>query len=278
MEVASNGSIVFVAGVISEPSPAGPVQKIVLYALSFDASLRVIDRLVLPDQGIGSPVMMKRFPGYDIFAVGFYKLIVIAGFEAGKLKRYARIEDVHTDYISDFVVKKDTLYSKGIKENKVKVLKFGQMNISAFQASTFPATTNQAQPLNQTPSTLTTSTIVPSKYQQHKLNRIEFGISGILEKVSLSKTGKLIYAGGSSGMNLLKFDDQSQKYLQVKNNVNFCYLDSPSNQSLWSEELEQRPLVGAGTSDKRPGDLLIHRKRGLAALGRSEVRLLYVIA
>ena len=157
---------------------------------------------------------------------------MIVGIDNGKLKRLTRIENTHPEFVTDMAIKGDTIYLKGNTESVVKIIKFAPPKISQFQAQPIsipPANNPQTQQsnLNQpAQNTFAMSNLVqsqmvasPIRTYQYTSNKIEFDVAGSLEKVSLGKAGKFIYAGGSIGMNLLKYESESKKYLQVKNNV-----------------------------------------------------------
>jgi len=59
----------------------------------------------------------------------------------------------------------------------------------------------------------------PIKYNEYNASELIFDTTGNLEKLAISKNGTLIYAGGGTGCNLLKYDEPTRKYLQVKNDL-----------------------------------------------------------
>jgi hypothetical protein len=185
-------------------------------------------------------------------------------------------------------IKGDTIYLKGNNEALVKIIKFAPPKISQFQAQPInapPVTNLQAQQsnlnqqsnfgqqsnLNQTAqNTVAMSNLVqsqmvanqnPARYNNFTASKIEFDVTGTLEKVALSKTGKLIYAGGSIGMNLLKYENESRKYLQVKNNVARSEPVAAQHQGLRSEVLAERAPDLPRSHVERPGGLQLHRHR-----------------
>ena len=113
----------------------------------------------------------------------------------------------------------------------------------------------------------------PARYNNFTASKIEFDVTGTLEKVALSKTGKLIYAGGSIGMNLLKYENESRKYLQVKNNVARSEPVAAQHQGLRSEVLAERPPDLPRSHVERPGGLQLHRHRSRAVPRLDQVQL-----
>lgn len=266
LETSTNGGFVYVGGVSSEQTLQGSTQRTVIYALSFDKTLRQIDKLVLPDVDTATPTRLRRFPGYEYLAVGCLRCLLIVGVESGKLKRLARIENTHPEFVTDLAIKGDTIYLKGNTESLVKIIKFAAPKISQFQAQpiTIPPANNpptQQSNLNQpSPNTVAMSNLVqsqmvpsPNRSYQYTANKIEFDVAGSLEKVTLSKTGKLIYAGGSIGMNLLKYENESKKYLQVKNNVVDPHSVAAEHQSIRRQICAQRTSDIPGSHVERLG-------------------------
>ena len=271
LETSTNGGFLFVGGVLAEQTPQGPLQKTVVYALSFDKTLRQIDKLVLPDTDTATPTRIKRFPGYELLAVGCLRSLLILGVESGKLKRIARVDNTHPEFVTDLAIKADTVYLKGNTEAQVKVIKFASPKISQFQAqpvSVPPAQTQQSGLNQPAPNTVAASNLVqsqmlanPAKTYTYTASKIEFEVAGSLEKVALGKAGKLIYAGGSIGLNLLKYENESKKYLQVKNNVLAPHTAAAGHQSFRREVYPERPPHLPRSPLERPGRLHLDRNR-----------------
>lgn len=289
LETSTNGSFVFVAGVLAQQTQRGLTQQTVLYTLSLDKALRQMDRLVLPDQDLATPTRLKRFPGYDFLAVGCLRCLLIVGIDGGRLKRLARIDNTHPEFVTDMAIKGDTIYLKGNNEALVKIIKFAPPKISQFQAqpitvppaqqSNFNQQSNLNQPAQNTVamSNLVQSQMlpnqVPTTYNNFKASKIEFDATGTLEKLALSKTGKLIYAGGSIGMNLLKYENESKRYLQVKNNVALSDPVAAKHQSLRSQVLAERPPDLPRSHVERPCGLQLHWHRSSPVPRLDQVQL-----
>jgi hypothetical protein len=198
LEVSLDGGAVFLGGT----SISNGAKSITFYVRHFNKSFSEIDKLVLQDSEVTLPIVMKRIPGYDLIVVGCLKHLLILEYNLRKLKVVARIENVHTDFCVDLAVRGNTIYSKGIKEPVVKVINFN-------------APPSSLHPIAQ-------SNLAMGKYPDFVPNKIMLDLNGILEKVTLSTNGSLIYTGGGQCMHLLKFDDSKKQYFQVKNEVSLA--------------------------------------------------------
>ncbi len=206
--------MVYIAGTTSGPANN---KMPTIYACQFNSTLKVMERLILEDVDIIFPVVLKRMPGYEYLAMGGSRHILIIQFVGNHFVKLRRIDNVHQDFIGDMAWKQNILYSKGLKESMVKVIRF----MPPLLPAPTQAVSQNVSMINTTPTKLESSTITttPKRYNNFTANKIQFDVYGQLEKVTVSKNGKLLYVGGANGVNLLKHEDNGDQYLQLKNEV-----------------------------------------------------------
>lgn len=209
LEVDQTGNVVFLGGTVIAPNEKDRTPTI--YACQMNRNLTPVDQLLLSqDKDCGIPIVMKRFPGHDTLAVGCAKHIVFAGFKNKKFERLGRIDNVHNEFTLDMALKGPIIYSKGMKESQIKMIKLGDAPVKS--APPAPAVQPIAvEPVPPKP--------VPTKYGKYEANQIIFDVTGELEKVTVGRQGQLVYAGGAQGLNLLKYDNNQASYMQVKSEV-----------------------------------------------------------
>ena len=121
MEVSGDGKVAFLAG---SSMGASNIKMPTLYSCHFDKMFKVIDRMILDDVDMIFPVVLKRMPGHSYLAMGGSRHIILVQYIGDKFIKLKRIDNVHTDFVGDMVFNRNVLYSKGVKEPMVKVIRF----------------------------------------------------------------------------------------------------------------------------------------------------------
>lgn len=205
LQVSTNGQMAFVGQVLNIQN-----NRIVgLSAHGFSKDLPFIDRFLLSNMPeLLLPSVIKRLNGADILFMGSFKHILVLQFLNNKFALLHTIQNAHTDLVTDMAVRGNIMYSKGLKESFVRVTRFGQA------APSLPP----VAPIITSPSE---EVFVPKRYNIYKTNKVLFEPVGVLEKVAVAPKGNVIYTGGSAGLNLLKFNDGTQRFEQIKSPVNW---------------------------------------------------------
>lgn len=222
VEVSQDSEMVYFGG--TSLNPASMLRQPVLYACTFDSTLRLIDKLVSEDNDLGIPVVMKRFPGYEILAIGCAKHVLITNFQNNKLSRVKKIENVHPEFSIDLAINHNTIYSKGLKDSCIRIIKFIPYNLNTSTLTTVSdiGAVNHPSPTQTIPPPSSSihplpKTFAPIRYSEYKQKNYQLEVSGMLEKVTINRNGTVLYTGGGTGCNILKLDSLSHNYIQVKN-------------------------------------------------------------
>lgn len=197
-----------------------------LWACDFNRGLAVRAKQYIGDQNDQNPFVIKRIPSYEILAIGCFKNMYIMEYNLSTQTfiKLATLPNLHSDIIADIAIKNERIYSKGLKESFVRVTEFGPRITNDLLMN--PAFTSALQSQLQSPIA-TTSQLPPSipdervRYRQSQISRIPVNTAQTLEKITLSKTARVIYVGGGAGIAMLKYNDQYQQYQKVPNPVNY---------------------------------------------------------
>lgn len=215
-EVSGNGQFAYLGGTANNEKS---VRMATLYACEFNKGFRVRAKETLDDETSKTPIVMKRIPSYEILAIGLFQKMILVEFDenTNKFIKLAKIPNLHQDYILDIAIKGEKIFSKGMKEKFVKVTQFGsKLDQSILMNPAFTSALNstlQASPLAETsklPDNLPAESV---RYKQSTTQRIPVFSECVFEKIALSKTARAIYIGGGNGMDMLRYNDQSQQYV-----------------------------------------------------------------
>lgn len=197
-----------------------------IWACDFNSGLAVKAKALIGDQNDQNPFVVKRIPSYEILAIGCYRSMYIMEYNptTQSFIRLATLPNHHSDIIADIAIKNERIYSKGLKESFVKVTEFGPRITNDLLMN--PAFTSALQSQLQSPIA-TTSQLPPSipderiRYRQSQVSKIPVNTAQTLEKITLSKTARVIYVGGGAGISMLKYNDQYQQYQLMPNPVGY---------------------------------------------------------
>lgn len=217
-EVSSNGQFAYLGGLsMKDKSTVVPT----LYVCEFNKGFRIRAKEILDEPSSKQPMVMSRFPSYEVLAIGLYQTMVLVEFDetTSKIVKLARIPNLHADYIVDISIKSEKIYTKGLNENFVKVTYFGSkidqsilMNPALTSALTSALQTSPLAETSKLPDSLPPEGV---RYRQSTMSRIPVNSECVFEKIALSKTARAIYIGGGSGVDMLRFNDQSQQYVHT---------------------------------------------------------------
>lgn len=222
-EVSSNGQFAYIGGVSTQDQST---KVATLYVCEFNKGFKIRTKEILDEPTSKQPIVMRRFPSYDILAIGLYKNLVLVEFDDtnNKMIKLARIPNHHTDFITDIAIKAEKIYSKSLNEKQVKVAYFGSkldqsilMNPALTSALTSTLQTSPLAETSQLPSNLPAEGV---RYKQSTQSRIPVNSECAFEKLALSKTARAIYVGGGTGVEMLRFNDQTQQYVHAPVQVN----------------------------------------------------------
>lgn len=212
-----------------------------IWACDFNSGFSVRAKDFIGDEAEKTPVVMKRIPSYEILVIGCFKNLILMEYDITNQKfiKLAKVPNLHSDYIVDIAIKGEKIYSKGIKEKFVKITEFGPKVTQSLLANPMFTSVLQSQlqsPIaatSQLPSNLPDERI---RYRQSQISRIPVNTAQSLEKIALSKTARMIYVGGGAGINMLKYNDQSQQYQLIPNQVEFCHSELRNSEVLRYQE------------------------------------------
>lgn len=222
-EVSSNGNFAYLGGLsMKDQTTKVPT----LYVCEFNRGFKIRAKEILDEPNSKQPIVMRRFPSYEILAIGLYQTLILVEFDenTNKVQKLARIPNYHSDYIAGMAIKGEKIFTKSLGEKFVKVMYFGsKMDQSVLMNPALTSALNSAlnpSPIAETsrlPENLPPETI---RYRQSQQSRIPINTECVFEKIALSKTARAIYVGGSSGVDMLKFNDQSQQFVHTPIPVN----------------------------------------------------------
>lgn len=197
-----------------------------IWACDFNSGFAVRAKAFIGDQNDQNPFVVKRIPSYEILAIGCYRNMYIIEYDqtTHSFNRLATLPNHHSDIIADIAIKNERIYSKGLNESFVKVTEFGPRITNDLLIN--PAFTSALQSQLQSP--IATTSQLPSnipderiRYRQSQISKIPVNSNQTLEKITLSKTARVIYVGGGAGIAMLKYNDLYQQYQFMPNPVEY---------------------------------------------------------
>lgn len=100
--------------------------EVVLFAtIIVDSGMKLHSTLDVNDTNYGRPFKLRRMIGTEYYIAGCVRHIIVLRAHGGKLIHLKTCKDVHSDYIMDICIIKNTVYSKARKEPHFKVTYFG---------------------------------------------------------------------------------------------------------------------------------------------------------
>jgi hypothetical protein len=215
LEISANGQAVYLGG-LSAPDQKTKIP--VMVVCQFNRGFGTLATHLFDDASLKQPIVMQRFPSYEILAIGFFKTMMIVEYDEAKktITPLAKIPNLHTDFIVDIAIQGEKIFSKGINEKFFKVTKFGErIDQSMILNPEFGSTLNSViagQPLAETSRLPDNYPPDAIRYRQSIASRIPVNSECVFEKLALSKTARAIYVGGSSGVEMLRLNDQNMQF------------------------------------------------------------------
>lgn len=212
-----------------------------IWACDFNSGLAVRAKTFIGEEVDQNPFVVKRFPSYEILAIGCMKNMYIMEYNQTNqtFSPLAKLPNLHSDIIADICIKNEKIYSKGLKESFVRVTEFGPRIRNDLLMN--PAFTSALQSQLQSP--IATTSQLPSslpdervRYRQSQISKITSNAPQSLEKITLSKTARVIYAGGGAGIVMFKYNEQFQQYQRMPNPVGLSDSEPGEYQMLWNKE------------------------------------------
>lgn len=219
--MSASGFIAYLVGTsLNDEKKAIPT----IWACEFNRSFERKAKAFIGVESDKTPVVVKRIPSYEILVIGCLKNLILMEYNPStqQIVTLAKVPNLHTGFIVDIAIRGEKIYTKCDKEKYVKATEFGPRMTHSILMN--PALTSALQSQLHSPRS-STSQLPASfldekvRYRQSQFSRIPVSTQHALEKIAISKTAKVIYAGGSQGISMFKFNDQFQQYQYVQNMV-----------------------------------------------------------
>lgn len=215
LEVSANGQMVYLGGYSASDQKTKVPTMVVC---EFNRGFGTLATHLFDDPSLKQPIVMQRFPSYEILAIGFYKNLMIVEYDESKkrISPLAKVPNLHSDFIVDIAIQGEKIFSKGIHEKFFKVTKFGErIDQSMLLNPEFGSTLNSViagQPLAETSRLPDNYPPDAIRYRQSVVSRIPVNSECVFEKIALSKTARAIYVGGAAGVEMLRLNDQTMQF------------------------------------------------------------------